>query len=497
VNSTHAASVFKAFPALRRSYRRGDRAKALQEAGRRADELDAPPHVHPEGTPHVPLEAATTTFRYLQQRMYRAKAAAARAEAKHAADVWSFAQSVNLGHVDPVFPIDPAAIAEQERDAMASARWYEGRAGAQIPRFDTIRACGSRVLHVGCRPCGQELCAPIPCRCGVVRVCEACADAIALKREKRIAAARAAAILKADDRGLFHAGRAGLGAWSEKMLTLTVPHIELEAVEAGSEVAGETTGYGLHTTIAARIAALRLAWPRFMRSLRRFITKHEGKTNAKAFRYFRFLEWTRGHDGQGHPHFHVYLLSPFLDQRMIAGMWARALDAVGVGPSIPLSCGRCASGEGCPLAELDAKGAPKPSPHVIVDIRRLYGYQPQQLRELIKRGERTAIECRLGPLQCADQVTQYANGWTMADAFDELGDAQMVDAKRDVYIALEGRRMAQGARGFLLPLPSPSCSWCGCACFAAHVVDPCKSNRPDAPQVDRVQFPNEERPPPS
>lgn len=463
---------------------------------RKAEALDAPPHVHPEGTPHAPLEDATQTFRFLQQRMYRAKAAAARAEAQHAADVWGVAQSVNLTREAIPFPIDLAALAEEERDARASARWYEGRAGAQLPRFDTIRACGTRILHVDCRPCGQELCEPIPCRCGVVRVCESCADATALKREKRIAAARTAAILLAGDLGLFHAGRGNLGAWSEKMLTLTVPHVMLADVDPGSEVEDATTGYGLHTTIAARIGALLKAWPRLMRAVRRYIKKHEGKQNAKAFRYFRFLEWTRGSDGQGHPHFHVYFLSPFLPQAMLVQMWARALDAVGIGASIPMTCARCDSGEACPLAELDANGHAKPAPHVIVDIKRLYGYEPQQLRELIKRGERTAIECRLGPLQSSDQVTKYANGWTMADAFDELGDGQMVDAKRDVYIALEGRRMAQGARGFLLPMPRPSCVWCGSACFAAHVVDPCKGKKPDAPPVDRLRFPNEQRPPP-
>ncbi len=224
-----------------------------------------------------------------------------------------------------------------------------------------------------------------------------------------------------------------------------------------------------------------------MRSLRKFVTKWEGKEIAKAFRYFRFLEWTRGTDGQGHPHFHVYLLSPFIDQKLIAAMWARALDAVGIGGAIPSSCARCEA-DACPLG--------MKAPHVIVDIRRLYGYAPAQLRELIKRGDRTAIECRLGPLQSADQVTTYANGWMMADAFDDLEDGDMLDAKRDVYVALEGRRMAQGARGFLLPLPKPACSWCGGGCFAAHVANPCQKDDAAQPPPIRVLFPNEERPPP-
>jgi hypothetical protein len=465
VNSTHAASDFKEFPALRQSFRRGDRAKSLVEAGRRAELLEnakaarIAPWTHPEGTPFAPLEQATATFRYLQQRKYRAKAHEARTRAGGLAAAWAFALSV------PDFPLDLEAARTEEADALASAHWYEGRAGAQVPRFDTVRGCGTRKLHVTCRPCKTELCAPIPCRCGVVRVCAACADEIALKREKRIADGRSAAILVADELGLFKAGRDGLGAWSEKMLTLTVPHVELADVAPLSHVAKACEGFGLATTIAARIAALRLAWPRFMRTLRRFIAKHEGKTRAKAFRYFRFLEWTRGSDGQGHPHFHVYLLSPFLNQQMLVSMWTRALEAVGVGDALMSSCRRCVENPEAPCAA---------RPHAVVEIKRLYGYKPQQLRELIKRGDRKAIECRLGPLVGPDAVTNYANGWTMADAFDDLADEQTIEAKRDVYVALEGRRMAQGARGFLLPKRRPACAWCGCGCFAAHVADPCK-----------------------
>ena len=486
MNSTQARSDWKAFPSLRQSFRRADRAKGLVAFGRRAELDDAAkasrisPWLHPDGTPFAPLEQATAPFRFLQQTRYRQKAHDARTRAAGIAAAWSFALSV------PEFPLDLEAVRAEEADELASARWYEGRAGAQVPRFNTVRACGTRKLHVTCRPCKTELCAPIPCRCGVVRVCIACADAVALKREKKIADARAEAILIADELGLFRPGREGLGAWSEKMLTLTVPHVELEDVEPGSKVAEACEGFGLHTTIAARIAALRLAWPRFMRSLRRFIAKHEGKRNAKAFRYFRFLEWTRGSDGQGHPHFHCYLLSPFLNQQMLVNMWTRALEQVGVGDALVSTCRRCLASAAEPCAG---------RPHAVVEIKRLYGYKPQQLRELIKRGDRTAIECRLGPLVGPDAVTNYANGFTMADAFDELGDEQMIEAKRDVYVALEGRRMAQGARGFLLPPRRPACSWCGCGCFVAHVADPCKKEEKTiAPEL--VAAPFEERPPP-
>ncbi len=486
MDSTHPARDLKHFPRLRRSIRRDNVADSPERAKLLHNPSSWEPPELPEVTrsaPFVPLENATRRFRHVQQRRYRASASVARARVRALADAWALSQSV------PDMHLELSTLRAEEKAANSTIRWHEGRASAQASRFDTIRTCGTTRMVVTCGPCGNSLTQePIPCRCGVVRVCKPCADHVAGKRAKRIAAARLDAILFAEERGLF-TPRIHMGAWSEKMLTLTVPHVQLHDVRADSPVADALEGEGMRTTVNARIAALRLAWPRFMRALRKLILRAEGKFFAEAFRYFRFLEWTRGSDGQGHPHFHVYLLCPFIPQAELARLWANALTSVGVGRAIPLRCSRCAD-EGrdtlCPLGEN--------APHVVVDIRRLYGPTAAQLRELIKRGERRAIEDRLTVLRRPDEVTEYANGWHMGEAFDDLSDDQMLDSKRDVYIALEGRRMAQGARGFLQPRHRPHCGNCRCVAFVAHIVDACASPTEHA-LAPRILFPHEERPP--
>ena len=42
------------------------------------------------------------------------------------------------------------------------------------------------------------------------------------------------------------------------------------------------------------------------------------------FTYLRVLEWTPGKDGEGHPHFHVWFFSQYLDQGLIKTLWERA-----------------------------------------------------------------------------------------------------------------------------------------------------------------------------
>ncbi len=238
------------------------------------------------------------------------------------------------------------------------------------------------------------------------------------------------------------------------MLTLTVPHFTLE--HASGAVREACAGFGLETTVHARLAALRLAWPKFLRRVRRWLmkkgklderrSKYASAEDADHLRFYRLLEWTRGGDGLGHPHFHVYLFAPWLDVELLRRWWAEALESVGV-----------------------------PAPErVIIDLKSLAGFNWAALKELIKTGDRRAIEMRLGQLRTpGDDAIKYASGWTMGDAFRELPDAACIDVQRDLYCALEGRRLAQGSAGFLLATPRPLCACCGQSCFVAAVVDPC------------------------
>lgn len=470
MNATHACSPaqlesdLRAYPALRRSFRHnGGRAKALQEAARR----EPLPERQIEGLPLWRLERATETFRYYRMRHFARKAAEARASLRSVVD--AFRRGVAMGVFGDGEGSSPAmreAIANDTRELAARVRWYEGRAGAQMTRFDAVRSCGSAVLNVSCRMCRESLTEePIPCRCGVARVCASCAEEKDQKRRERIAAARERAIIEGTAAGVMCPHRRG-GAFSEKMLTLTVPHflrdecreVYDDAGERKKDVLSETTGFGLNTDVAARVAALRLAWPRFVRIVRRAL-KRSDPEGAKQFAYYRFFEWTRGHDGLGHPHFHVYLFSPWLDAKWLARVWASCLDAVGA--PLPSRCAWCPSDGVGPCARA----------HVSLDIRMLYGFNYGTLRELVKSGDRKLVVERLGELWGADAPgmapVRYMSGWKMADAFSSLGSAELeadeVNVQRDLFIATEGRRLWQGARGFLVPLPDAQCECCGAA----------------------------------
>jgi hypothetical protein len=491
--------VPRAFPALRRSFRLAasspPRAKVLAASGDGAwssatfpvSTAAAAPMAR-EGAPLEALERATNTFRLLRARDYRAKAARARVVLRQLRDLYARWLTVGVS--------DFAAITKQTREMESRAKWHDRRAGAQLPRFDAVRGCGSASLHIACKVCAEGLCAPVPCTCGVVRVCDACAVAVAAKRQKRIAAARVEAMAEGGTRRLFDGSRWG-GAFSEKMLTLTVPHFE--RADASGLVIAETQGFGLDNTVSARLAALRLAWPRFMRRVRTWL-RGRGRAadrrwgdpdDASAFAYYRLLEWTRGHDGKGHPHFHVYLFSPWLpaSNGLLRQWWAEALAAVGV--PLPRSCALCRAGsEDC---RVGLGGA-----HVIIDLKSLDGFNWAALKELVKSGDRRAIEARMGTLRTHAapglDAIEYAAAWTMSDAFarasllDELPDAATLDVQRDLYCALEGRRLAQGSRGFLLAPPVPACGLCGASSFTAGVVyafDVCQETAADVPREER------------
>ncbi|MDB4884487.1 MAG: hypothetical protein JWL95_3253 [Gemmatimonadetes bacterium] len=497
----------RAFPALRRSFRFPDRAKVLRDPtwkdrtsnGQPLDELRA--WELPDSTPHIQLERSTKTFRFLLARQYRREAAVARAMAKEVRQSWA-----GLLH-DGVLPSavwSRIAVgdghAEVLRELKARARWYEGRAGAQLPRFDTVRACCTRTIHVSCKLCAESLCEPIPCACGVVRICDDCADARAEKRQRGIAQARAAAILNGYDAGLFYRKRRG-GMFSEKMLTLTVPHFtcaDAEAFAPASELLEECgrdlDGFKFwNNDVSARVTALRLAWPKFMRSLRRWLKKVD-PAGARSFRYYRLFEWTMGGDGKGHPHFHAYLFSPWLNVRLLRKWWAAALESVGV--PLPSSC------TACPDDGSECSYTGGHSRHVVIDIKRLAGFNYAALRELVKSGDRKAIETKLGELRAPGiDAVNYASAWTMSDAFAELppeARAATADVQRDLYIAIEGRRLAQGSMGFSLALARPVCGCCGQSMFSAGVVDACatEGDAIEAPPVGRVRFLWEDRGPP-
>ena len=110
-------------------------------------------------------------------------------------------------------------------------------------------------------------------------------------------------------RGLTRRHRPG-GAWSEKLLTLTLPHRPRDDV-------------------AARIAFVRSAWPHFRRALYEWISEHD--RDSDALHWYAAHEWTVGADRHGHPHIHVWIWCPFLDGAEVTELWRSALEKVGFG----------------------------------------------------------------------------------------------------------------------------------------------------------------------
>lgn len=187
--------------------------------------------------------------------------------------------------------------------------WYESRAKGERERFERADACGQdgcKGRRVWCKACGVVHGAPASC--GSHWACPHCRNRWIKKLRKRFLRARSVACRIVGPRFRGH------GAWSEKFVTLTVPHVP-------------------ESTAAERIRWCREAWPIFLRELRR--TRYV-RTDAERARaplqpfFYRVLEWEPGADGRGHPHHHVWWLGPWFDHATLERLWRNALVRVGM-----------------------------------------------------------------------------------------------------------------------------------------------------------------------
>lgn len=252
--------------------------------------------------------------------------------------------------------------------AAESARWHRQRARGQRERIQRVQACGGVVLRITCQACGLSHDRAQGCRIGLL--CLRCRGGIASEKRAKFMAARKHALAGAGEAGLLNANRRG-GRWSEKFMTLTIPHLATHSVTERIEIAWR-------------------AWPRFARRLRTFV-----KPAGPLAHWFRVFEWTAGADGLGHPHFHVWLLSPFLPREEILACWR---------------------------ASLIEAGMPEPAlTSLVVDIRAVRDSDGAAL-ELVKYLTKDITD---GGVPIAPAV--YA----------------------EVYRALDGKRVTQASRGFM------------------------------------------------
>jgi hypothetical protein len=394
--------------------------------GKAAGPPPAPEHVPDPARPYAEVEDLTWDFRHALADKHRDKSHASLREYHDALTVWDPFD----GDMGP--PTTTSVIADFGADCMTRATWHRNRAGGQTTRFARVRSCGSRIVIASCLTCGDARKAR-PEGCGVARVCPRCSLAGAKERRARFGKARGISLYRSMKIGLTRKHRAG-GRYTEKMLTLTVPHVTLaECTDIVAKEARDDTH--------ARIVALFRAWPIFLRFLNR-AWKRRGEDGY--VKYHRAFEWTPGKDAIGHPHFHVYMWCPFVPVELIRAWWAHALRVVGV-----------------PVKQ-DAEGLDV----VVVRLQMVRDFNPAMIEELIKGGRRDALtlsRLELGPRGGGD-VYDYADGWTIGDVMHYVGAPTVAR----LYMALEGRRLAQASRGFFIDDPPLECPKCGCPHYAVR-----------------------------
>jgi hypothetical protein len=378
--------------------------------------------------------------------------------------------------VATVFQDSTTWVQDQVARARSMAKWHTGRDNGQKYRFKRLDQCGARVMVATCGACNGERKA-VEEGCGIARLCERCSLRKAKKRRARFGRARERVAVALNRLGCLRRRRVRnrlySPRWTDKMLTLTLPHVlrcdvDPERIARGGkrkltplfQLAHDAWGLApeeIDTTMM-RILAVRAAWSIFARKLRAYWKElDDAARKAHAPRVMmpwkddepapppmhRAFEWTPGDDQLGHPHYHLWLLCPWVDADELALMWTEAVRAAGI-----------------PCEQT-----------VIIKLQRFRDFDRNAVGELIKAGDRSALEWqrlyargrRGGPAN----AFEYADGWTIADALRGAAAADDEDERRartsvvaSLYCALEGMRLTQASAGFFAADEPAHCERC-------------------------------------
>lgn len=193
-------------------------------------------------------------------------------------------------------------------EAQDRTAWHRQRAAGQRRRVESVRSCAQDgVMQVGCTGCGEQRHYMRTCSSSLL--CSQCRTRRNHQTRQRFRRSRLVAIAALRRRGLLH----GYGRWSEKLLTLTVPHSEL----------------GRPLDPERRLALLKKGWVRLLRDLNRLVFGPASAAKRVEVHWYAAHEWTPGADGLGHPHMHVWLLCPWLEREFLVERWRVALAAEG------------------------------------------------------------------------------------------------------------------------------------------------------------------------
>jgi len=223
-------------------------------------------------------------------------------------------------------------------------------------------------------------------------------------------------------------GRPPGGAWTEKLLTLTLPH----SGDVGRDV-----------------ATLPKAWRVFWKLTRIHLEIDRGLSKAHVTQvvYLRVIEITAGQKDDGHAHMHVYLICPYLYSALLRLHWAKAIE----------SCGY----------EIRTRSAPTPLADVLASVKEDWRRAELQRLLVTRRNGEPILEV---PNPVIDIVKCYAGieheiiKYLVKDA-ERDGNGVLVfddDFLARVYEATEGFRMIQTSRGFWVPIASKTCTCESC-----------------------------------
>ncbi|MEY4549520.1 MAG: Replication protein [Pseudomonadota bacterium] len=203
-----------------------------------------------------------------------------------------------------------------------TGKWDEARQRGYEQRAERVLECGTqpRKMGITCQCCGHKQ--EVDCaRCNDMILCVSCRAIRSKAKAEGFLAARDVVIADAREQGRLDHARPG-GRWGERMVTLTVPHLPCHSLEQ-------------------RFGFLLNAWPHFLRGLNEWLrSKGIGKgtreqVDAHPGRYvhwYKVAEWVPAQDDDsGHPHFHVWVYSPWLPQELLQEWWRHSLEKVGFG----------------------------------------------------------------------------------------------------------------------------------------------------------------------
>ena len=128
-------------------------------------------------------------------------------------------------------------LSEPHNEGISDAgRWHRARARGQRERIERALRCAVEdcdFISIDCGECGANVQKKRDgCGCGLA--CLRCRGVRAYRKRAKVASARDVVLDLAERQGLLSPGRPG-GRWSEKLVTLTMPHLSADEDDASDE----------------------------------------------------------------------------------------------------------------------------------------------------------------------------------------------------------------------------------------------------------------------